>query len=156
MKRRFEFISFMGKETAIPVIVFIVVSAIWSFFDLKKYWEMAEPLISFATLIVAVSFFVIEKRENWQGSLPKFMNVRFLNAENPQEVWLREDNVYLTGEADIRAWGQSIGQLLNNNERLHFKRKIAISSVVEKDDKGKSHKMYSVDFFLSKKPEVLG
>jgi hypothetical protein len=104
---------------AIVFVVLLVLSVLnsrgWS-----EIWLWMEPFLAFSTVIVAIFIWLNEKRENWENTLPKRLDVCFCLPDEENEPIYEVKNAPLAGIGDIRPWGQQIGQQMNNNERLSF------------------------------------
>ncbi len=85
------------------------------------------------TVIVAVFIWYNEKRQDWENDLPKRLYVSFCLGDT---VFYRIENAPLVADGDVRAWGQQLGQQMNDNQRLSF-RELAISTPrLARDSKG--------------------
>lgn len=74
-------------------------------------------VLGFVTLLVAVSVWCGELREDWEDALPSRMSVHFLHEGLPAIVCR---NVWLAGEGDLRAWGQQVAAQAANERWLDF------------------------------------
>ena len=104
-----------------------------------------ESISAIATLFIATSVLREERLKN----LDKKLTVIF--RFQGKEVMVCE-NAYLAGEADIRQWGQSIGQLMNNGLRLHFEPYIKETNEIRLYN-NKQYKHYTAHFTLYELPE---
>lgn len=89
--------------------------------SLTQIWTTdIDPLISLATLIIAMSVWAGEVVQDWKSSIPNKLTVVF--TYHDKEV-MRCNRADLTSEADIRALGQQIGlQIAGPNvKRLDFR-----------------------------------
>ena len=103
-----------------------------------------QSISAFATVFIAASVLREERLKN----LDKKLTVIF-NFEKKRVIMC--EKAYLAGTSDIRQWGQSIGQLMNNG-RLDFEPFIEEEDAVETDE-GKQYRHYTVTFTLIELPE---
>jgi hypothetical protein len=85
-------------------------------------WEALSIVSSVLAFFVGVAIFLNEAVENSEARLPKRLSVYFLDPE-AETTRLVCQRAHLSGEGDIRAWGQQIGlQICNhpNISRLDF------------------------------------
>jgi hypothetical protein len=73
----------------------------------KQWSQWLEAFLAFALVIVAVAIWLNEQREEWVRSLPKKLNVQYMLDG---DLFCEIRNAPLTGESDIRAWGQSLAK----------------------------------------------
>ena len=106
--------------------------------------SVLESIGAIATLFIATSVLREERLKN----LDKKLTVIF--RFQGKEVMVCE-NAYLAGEADIRQWGQSIGQLMNNGSRLHFEPYIKETNDIRLHNR-KQYKHYTAHFTLYELP----
>ena len=139
------------KEWLIAIVICIAVM-LYLFFTGKQdiSWfnnigSYLQSISAFATLFIAASVLREERLKN----LDKKLTVIFKFKNQPV---IRCEKAYLAGTSDIRQWGQSIGQLMNDGERLHFEPFIEEEDAVE-TDKGSQYRHYTVTFTLEKLPE---
>ncbi len=111
-------LSTSRKELVLAVLgFFLVIGAIvclelfvdpwWSGF----FADYPDPIIAIGTLVVAILVWVSAKLEGWRSTWPKKLQIYYLLRKDG--VWKKHIAVMdapLTSEADIRSWGQSIGQ----------------------------------------------
>lgn len=107
--------------------------------------SVLESTAILATLFIASSVLREERLKN----LDKKLTVIFV-YQNKQVMVC--ENAYLAGESDIRQWGQSIGQLMNHGERLHFEPFIQETNKVLEEN-SKQYKHYTARFTLEDLPK---
>jgi hypothetical protein len=81
------------------------------------YAKWADPIITIATLLIAVFVWVDTRIRQWKNSLPKRLTIHFKDGD---KYVLSYFNAILIGEHDVRAFGQQLGQQMNDNDRLEF------------------------------------
>jgi hypothetical protein len=136
------------KQWAWTVAIAIAAIAILSG---KGAWLQSSAGVIEAITLFAVVFtaFNVLHRQRLD-ELDKKLTVSF-QYEN--KIVLLCENAYLAGESDIRQWGQSIGQLMNNGERLDFEPFIRETSIIDKHNK-KQYRHYKVVFTLNSLSKV--
>lgn len=112
--------------------------------NLAKAWEDGlEALITTFILLVAVAVWYNEKKQDWENSLPKKLDIIYKLGGNEHAT---VKNVPLTSEQDIRPWAQSIAQtVLNKAVPIHFS-----GFRLEKPNKSKDKKymLYKIELYL--------
>jgi len=88
-----------------------------------EVWGAAEPVIGLVTLFVGLLIWLGENREDWEGSLPKRLDVRFYFAN---ELVIEGINVSLIAESDIRALGQQVGSQISTCDKLRFQPNVQV------------------------------
>lgn len=93
---------------AVLILVFSLLFLFGGYGDVQKAWkDHFDWMVTTATLLVALSVFFSEVREEWRESLPKKLTVSFVYQG---AVVMKCENATLTGEADIRSLSQQIGR----------------------------------------------
>jgi len=87
-----------------------------SFFDMWQNWM--EAFLSFAIIILGVFIWYNEKKQDWEITLAKKLDVYFYYQDR---VFYEVKNAPLAGDNDIRQWGQQLGMQMNEGEKLHFR-----------------------------------
>lgn len=109
------------------LVAVLIVPVLVGFIFLTKRMELKEwpdffadwvdPTIAIGTFLAAIFIWFGKVNENWRRNLPKKLNILYLVDDG--ESWREHVTVYdapLTGESDIRQWGQSIGQTIFPSE----------------------------------------
>lgn len=86
-----------------------------SFFDMWQNWM--EAFLAFSAIIIGVFIWHNEKKQDWEYSLPKKLDVFFYFED---KVFYEIRNAPLTGSDDVRQWGQQIGRQMNDDVNLSF------------------------------------
>jgi len=146
-------------------ILLFILTLSWLGYDYSSNWTVAksfkeiwgkniDPVISFATLLVAFSVWLSEAKTAWENSLPKKLTVIFFF--DGAEV-MRCNYAHLDHEADIRNLGQQIGLQMSGVKKLDF-----YAPNIKRDKgeicKGKQGDIfmhYTVRFTLIKLPEKI-
>lgn len=81
------------------------------------WWALCDVVVTFATFLVALAVWFGETWQDWNSQLPKRLNVRF---EYKGHTLLYCRGAYLSGESDIRQWGQQIGGQMAGTQFLKF------------------------------------
>ncbi len=123
MKSSTTFTRFLWSQSwqqliGVSALLFLAMSMVLFHPAFPNCWKESfanylDPLIAIGTLIIASLVWFNEQRENWQAQLPKRLHIRYLLPEG--DTWhthVTVVNAPLTGESDIRQWGQSIGQTI--------------------------------------------
>lgn len=114
------------------------------------YSAWIDPVITIATLLVAIFVWVDSRLEAWKKSLPKKLDVHFVFDG---KYILSCYNANLVGEHDIRALGQQIGAQMNGSN-LDFYPMVSTSQPkIKKTGSNKSFLGFEVSFTLKKMPE---
>jgi hypothetical protein len=129
---------------SVPILIFIKENG-----GINNEWNVFDPVISVLTLIVAVIIWISELYQEAQKNLPKRFTVIF--KHNDIQVMICNE-AYLSGENDIRAWGQQIGRQMSKNQSLDFNPDIQqtqteIRTIIENKKKIKVNH-YTVTFQL--------
>lgn len=122
---------------------------------LRDRWnDWIDPVVGFATLLVAILVWWGEARQDWLASLQcKLTAVFFLEG---REV-MRCERANLASEADIRALGQQLGLQMNHNQSLRINAP-AIRSLhgePEGNAQGEIYRHWTVEFPLLELPQVM-
>jgi hypothetical protein len=80
-----------------------------------QYWDQFSTIVNIGTLVAACVIAWVQLKQEWMDSLPKRLTL--LCAHNGYLVLICRE-AYLAGKDDIRAWGQQIGQQMNEGKRL--------------------------------------
>ena len=102
-----------------------------------------EFFLAFSTLAFVLVNWYRSLKKSYRDSLPKKLNIKYIYQH---EKWYIK-NAPLTGEADIRAWGQSLGSVHFNQAR-HYKFK---SFNIEKTNHLKHKTVYNLTIYLDEK-----
>ncbi len=118
------------------------------------WWNWAEPISGTVTLLVAVFLWITNVAKDWENNLPKRLSATFLYKNRKV---MQFENVYLAGEADIRAWSQQVGRQMGGGKNLNFSPLIKreqpkIKKEVTEDEDVKRVKSYSVMIELDSLP----
>ena len=136
--------------------VLIDASTGWSAFDnFKTRWNAElDPIVSLATLMIALFVWYGEITEDWKNNLPKRLNARFENEQH-QLVMLCK-MAHLSDVADIRALGQQIARQMCGGD-IHFRVPYVKQNPGEilHDPEIGYFLHYQVTFTLTKKPDGL-
>jgi hypothetical protein len=106
------------------IIVLSVIAAMLFQPNLGDFWEKSIGTISsIATFFIAIFLWFNDLSRDWKDSLEKrlFVDFNYKNLEGENRTAMRCEGAYLSGEADIRAWGQQIGRQMNDQRNLDFK-----------------------------------
>lgn len=143
------------RNVILGSIIVVVLTAAASPWD-EGWWGFVEPVLAVVVVAVALMIWMGEARQDLENSLPKRLNVRFVDMSG--NLIMRCRGAYLAGEGDIRAWGQQIGrQMAGNRDQLEFYPDIRqepgeLREVTETDEVGISStikvKEYTVTFRL--------
>lgn len=89
-----------------------------NYLGLPDIWQnWGEVCLALVTVSVAVFIWYNEKKQDWENSLPKKLDVSFVHESKD---FYRVKNAPLASENDVRQWGQSIGQQMNDGKPLSF------------------------------------
>ena len=146
-------------QVAVFFIALIVIIVLYyhfyptsSFICLKNwidFWSNhgLEFISTVITLLFVVFVWFNEKKEAWQNSLPKKLNIEYW-FDNIKIATV--NNAPLTGSDDIRQWGQSLARtLFNNGANIDFE---GFEIIFPKEEtKEKNVMEYNLKVYLSKK-----
>ena len=79
--------------------------------------QLAEAMTGLITFLIALFVWFIQMNREWKESLGKRLTVRF---EYKGSTILECKEALLTGDADIRQWGQQIGRQMTFQSTLEF------------------------------------
>jgi hypothetical protein len=158
-------IIFAIKENRFQVVIAFVAIVIGvvlflNFRGSTDHWgDWLEPYVSIVLVLVAVAIWFNEQKEEWEKSLPKKLNAKFV-INHPQTnipVTIMEClNTVLINESDIRAWGQQIGSQMANGEQLKFSLFLEISKPDRKNYNGEETRFYDLVMYLKSVPAKYG
>jgi hypothetical protein len=111
-----------------------------------ELFNRLQAYFAVGTLLVAISFWYGEVRDEWEDDLPKRMSVFFFHEGRPVIVCRY---VWLAGEGDMRAWGQQVArQTVEGQKQLDFRPDIDFKKSLAVWTDGKPCMHYSVLFRL--------
>ncbi|SMF09966.1 hypothetical protein [Desulfovibrio gilichinskyi] len=159
-----KYLRFTTKRYRIPIFftVLALAALLAYMFKINKQIEkdmfsasfISSAFISFAALV----FTLFTTVKDWHQSFKKYMNITFFLGE---EIVMRIENVPLTGEADIRQYGQQVGSQAatpeakgkqSNPARLMLFPRLEFNSELQRrHEKTK----YEVQMHLREKPKKL-
>lgn len=114
------------------------------------YAEWIDPVITIATLLIALFVWLNSKVHDWKDNLPKKLNSHFL-YQGKYVISCFHAN--LIGEHDIRALAQQIGAQINKGAWLKFSPMANPSEPsIKKTKKGDFYRLYSIQFELDELP----
>lgn len=123
---------------------------------IDNWWgKWGDPIIGFATFLVAIIIWFSNTAKDWKESLPKKLTVIY-KYQN-KEV-LRCEKGFLAHESDIRNWGQTIGRLIvgkdktNRDYYFKFSRDLDVQPPIVEEIKKKFYTHYKATFFLTELP----
>lgn len=81
----------------------------------QSWWDQFDHMVGVGTLLLAIGVWIGETRQEWEAQLPRRLNAYFLFDKQPTMVCRQ---AYLSGEGDIRQWGQQIGAQMAGGRHL--------------------------------------
>lgn len=78
-------------------------------------FDLISTLIGFLPLVPLLFIWRNQKQQEWQNNIPNYLNVTFTYKDKPQ---IKVFHIPLVDIADIRSQAQSVGQSLNDDQRL--------------------------------------
>jgi len=152
--------KFVFIQIAVFIVVSVLVIGLVPLGETPNWWKSWGSLIipltilSTALLIGFVGLFF-----EWEDNLEKRLNVSFKYKKDGRNEWIdcmQCKNVYLASESDIRAWGQQLGQQMNNNQRLNFYPFMdGDLPEIKKSESGESYKLYDLKIYLTKEEKFI-
>ncbi|MBV6443388.1 MAG: hypothetical protein EPGJADBJ_05127 [Saprospiraceae bacterium] len=106
------------------IIVLTVIVALLYQPNLGDFWDKSVGTISsIATFFIAIFLWLNDLSRDWKDSLEKrlFVDFNYRDLTGIQKPAMKCVGAFLSGEADIRAWGQQIGKQMNDQKILDFK-----------------------------------
>lgn len=105
-------------STIIASALVILIYIFWHNTDPTKsfadnFWAVIDPVAGIMTFFITLIILFIQAKSNWENSLEKRLSISYLyvNPIDKTEILLAKIiDAYLSGEADIRPWAQSLGQ----------------------------------------------
>jgi hypothetical protein len=82
---------------------------------LSEIWQWVDPFLAISTVVLALFIWHNEKKQDWENTLPKKLNIFFRLAGSEGAIY-EVKNAPLAGSGDIRQWGQQIGKQMNRGE----------------------------------------
>ncbi len=136
--------------TGIVIYVICCCSCELSFTEQWSNW--LEIYSTFGLIGVSIVIWYNEQKRNWVGNLPKKLDIFYIYQG---EVFCKVENAPLSGESDIRNWGQSIGQtiLQDSATRINFS---GFKTSAGKLNKKKKIVKYKHEVFLKEKFNLHG
>jgi hypothetical protein len=122
------------------------------FYTKRRLWDKwFDPGISLFAALVTIFIALQNTYSDWKDSLPKRLTVHFIKDD---KFIMTCHEAFLSGEADIRQWGQQIGLQMAVKEQLEFypfitseKRTIKYDQILKE-----VFKPYEVTFYLKSIP----
>ncbi len=162
MEKAKHFVKFVLKSRFVFILVSVLILGLllwdyhnnWNFMDdIKNKWNNEiDPVVGFATLLVAFSVWINETISSWKNSLPKKLTVIFIFEG--KEV-MRCNYAHLDHEADIRNLGQQIGRQMNKTKLDFYAPKIKRERGHICTEKQEVFMHYKVEFTLTEWPKNL-
>lgn len=140
------------------VVLFFVLFLLGWYSDVQTAWtEHLEWMVATATLVVALSVFFSEVRDEWYERLPKKLTVSFV-YEGVEVMHCRDAT--LTGEGDIRAMSQQIGRQMvsmvkDKREEANLPLKPMLDNFTKRLIKDKREVNYTATINLRDLPQCL-
>lgn len=149
--------TFIWKNSKVQIIIVMLYVIIGITLYLYKgvafatQWETwLEAFVTSLILFMAVFIWYNEKRQDWENSLSKKLNITYMLGEG---VYCQVLNAPLASEGDIRAWAISIGGTILN-EKVHIDFSGFKISKPEIDD-NTNNKVYGVTVYLKRPIDVI-
>jgi hypothetical protein len=123
MKSKYNIFLFILRSTKIWSIIIgasllLLLLFFWHNTDPNQsladnFWAVIDPVAGIMTFFITMIILFIQAKSNWENSLEKRLAISYLfvNPADKTEILLAKIiDAYLSGEADIRPWAQSLGQ----------------------------------------------
>jgi len=146
-----EILILWSKRNWVIVMLWLVVVGIYFTPWGKDIWQALDPFYTMSAAFAAITLMVIGARRDWENSLPKKMHAKFYFKNM---LIMHAKNVEVTGEADLRQWGQQLGAQMGKG-RLGLEPHFLVQSLPVTKRKGAFIKPYEITFFLTKLPECV-
>lgn len=149
---KFAWVKFR-LESIIAFMVFLISFIIVAYFKFYNtgvpatniYSTFIDPIISGFTFLLAIFLTYQRYRTTWEESLPKKLTVHY-KYQNTYVLSCYE--AYLSGESDIRQWGQQIGTQMTSIPFLKFFPYIDGENEIVNND----YKLYIITFYFKSLP----
>ncbi|MEM9822234.1 MAG: hypothetical protein AAF985_14220 [Bacteroidota bacterium] len=118
-----------------------------------NWWtQWLDPIIGMFTFLAALGVWWTHNLKYWEDQLPKRLTIHYQFGE---EEIMRCEEVYLSGEGDIRPWAQQLGSQMSGNRYLLFEPFLEETAPQVKYDEVERcyYKLYTVTFYLTKYPD---
>lgn len=104
-------------STIIATALIILIIVFWHNIDpclsySDNFWAVLDPVAGIMTFFITLIILFIQAKTNWENGLEKRLSIKyaFIDPKEKSEVPLVIiENAYLSGDADIRPWAQSLG-----------------------------------------------
>jgi hypothetical protein len=141
------------SETIIAIVVFLISLLVVVFFKFFNtcvpatsiYSTFIDPIVSGFTFLLAFFLTYQRYRTAWEESLSKKLTVHF-KYQNTYVLTCYE--AYLSGESDIRQWGQQIGSQMTSINFLKFFPYIDGENEIVNDE----YKLFTITFYFKSLP----
>lgn len=146
----------------IAASLIILLLVFWHNTDPKQafadnFWAVIDPVAGIMTFFITLIILFIQAKSNWENSLEKRLAISYIyvNPEDKNEMLLAKiNNAYLSGEADIRPWAQSLGQQILGNLDFDMNWDDPKPTIEYDLVSQEFYKYYQVSLYLSTNPLV--
>jgi hypothetical protein len=147
-------------STIIATALIILISIFWhntdpiqSFAD--NFWAVIDPVAGIMTFFITLIILFIQAKTNWENGLEKRLSIiyMFIDPMNKVEVPLVNiENAYLSGDADIRPWAQSLGGQIMGNMDFDMNWDDPKPTIIYDTKMREFYKKYEVIMYLTSNP----
>ncbi|MBK8390606.1 MAG: hypothetical protein IPL23_15550 [Saprospiraceae bacterium] len=131
---------------AIIIFLYYVIRLFFSFASEDFIFPFLDPIFGLITGMLALALWYNDLQERWEESLPKTLTVHF---SYKNEYVLTCYEAYLSHQADIRNFGQQIGNQMNGSKNLNFYPFMhQLPRLLRTNKKGEKYWNYEIYFFL--------
>lgn len=120
-----------------------------------NFWAVIDPVAGIMTFFITLIILFIQAKTNWENGLEKRLSITymFIDPINKLEVPLVNiENAYLSGDADIRPWAQSLGGQIMGNMDFDMNWDDPKPEIQFDPDKREYYKKYQVTMYLATNP----
>lgn len=95
--------------TLAGIIIFIIKCCASNLTFAEQWSNWLGTYFTVGLVCISIVIWYNEQKRNWVNNLPKKLDIYYIYQG---EVFCKVENAPLSGESDIRSWGQSIGQTI--------------------------------------------
>ncbi|HRQ31119.1 MAG TPA: hypothetical protein PLU49_13645 [Saprospiraceae bacterium] len=138
------------------ILVFLLLVIYWPGFSKLGFkqgvWSWVDPVAGIMTFITTLVIFGMQAYKNWEQSLEKRLNVKYIfTGEKNDQLLAHIKGAYLAGENDTRAWAQQLGNQIMGNLDFDMNWDDPKPEVL-KDNFGRYFKVYNINIYLTSNP----
>jgi len=115
-------------------------------------YNYIDPVAGIMTFFTTLVIFYIQAKKTWEENLEKHLSIDYIYVDeySNEAIICQIVDAYLSDEADIRAWSQSLGSQIMGN--LDFDMNWDADKPLIKKENGTYFKKYKISIYLTRNP----